>query len=468
MTQKMTLRTNISARCAILILSMCATFMALHAAPPVDFWSVTPESPQVAKITIVRKYKADTRQNHPQTRILTAWWAPDSACLAWSTEMTYEPKEYGSGKWLPMRTDTDTVQADYSGEKIYYPQIERIFLDGFEKFHYPYSEDKTDKYGNWLKAYTHEFFNREEWVERHIEYVGNETDKTAAEIAHFQQIRDSGTQPEEARMSVQERINRGVEKVGTSLAYIFAMLSVIFAIVTGIYVWRKYRRWHKEFTGFGERYNRYSPLVWIASAIAFYTLPNAVTTPVLINPIFAIIAVPVNIAVTVWIFFFALPRVNNMLIYDRAIGRWGTTALLFINLVAAAFPLGALSMTYLSIFGPILVIVLACVYGAGLFYDQAFKCPECHAVDDTSLDGITFGGITSDNSQSHDDEINIDGDTIEKKHTHTKREDFYQRDVHNFRCSECGATWHRTFKGKYLGSNIKKTIETERRRLDLD
>lgn len=74
------------------------------------------------------------------------------------------------------------------------------------------------------------------------------------------------------------------------------MLSVIFAIVTGIYVWRKYRRWHKGFTGFGERYNRYSPLVWIASAIAFYTLPNAVTTPVLINPIFAIIAVPVNIA----------------------------------------------------------------------------------------------------------------------------------------------------------------------------
>ena len=422
-----------------------------------DFWTLKEGSPAVSKITIVRKYRYDTRKEKPDRVYMSVWWAPDSACLAWARSWTREL--IVNGKKEPEITEADTVQADYSEAPIYVPDIEKSLYSAFNSSHFLSNRVKTDKYGNWVKAFVDAYDLNEEWIERHIEYRGEETPETAAEIEYFQTIRKSRKQDPRAAMSLDERNMADWRNNPFSNILImgFAFIYCFVLVLGGWYVVRKYRRWHAG----SSAYNTYSILVWLVSAYLIYSLGNISSLFVLVSDsaLFQVIGLALVAVCFIWV----LPRLNEMLIYDKAIGYWGTTVLLLLNLLATGILLySLLDMWLWGVFAAVLAFIITGLCGIGLAFQQAWKCPECHLVDETSMDGVTSGGVEAESSSSSQSESDMDGDDLVEKDTLTHRTDYYEIDVYNFSCKACGATWKRRFRGRHIGYDEKKRIEESR------
>lgn len=440
-------------------------------AQEVDFWSLQKGSPAVSKITVYRQYELETRASHPQQRILSAWWDADGACLAWAGAWIYEPQDYNSRKFGPMTTETDTVQADYSAAPVTRPSFDVKMLRWFDNVHYRRQEGSIpDEYGNWTVAFR-EWFQKgkmDEFVVREIEYAGHESEKTLQELAYFRNIRQSGNQDPAMTLSKSQRnpvdLDAGMRKLG-----VMSLIMVLpFTLIALALVWPRYRRWRRRYGSLSDdNYNDYGAWVYLLSAWVFYSLPGCLGSIGLLNVAMAPLAVLLQAALTVWIYWKGLPALNAMLIYDRRQGYWGTTLLFGLNVFAAGVAAaGVLAFLMPMFISAILVIIGSCWYAAMLFYDQAYKCPTCRNVDGNTMDGITFGGIKGVRSQSDDHDVRREGDDLVETDTRNDRTDYYQVDVHNFSCRRCGATWVRRFRGKHLGYDKKTRTEETRTRVN--
>lgn len=415
----------------LLLLTLLVVSADCYCAGTVDLWSVREGSPKVAKITITRKYEQDTREEHQHQRVLAAWWATDGACLAWASEHIYESRYYSSKDWHT-NVIRDTVQANYSEDIILLPNITNEFTKDFSSEHYTKDKDRRDKYGNWIKAY--KSGDGTEYVEREIEYAGSVSEETAAEIAHFQNIRTSGIQTEKDYMSKSEFKSLISKRRQETIQKISGPIKIILMLVFGLYPLMKYRKWKKE-SFLSSGYNTYGAGIWLCSAMAMFF--------------------------TSGLYVIALPLLNKMLIYDKRFGYGGTTGLMMLNLITACIAMGQASIAYLWYFGPLLVFIGLCVFSSFLFFEQAYKCPHCHNVHTTHKE-TTAGGIMEEHSHNHSDDHSVQGDILVKTHTYTHRTDYYQKDVHLFYCRTCGHRWSRTMKGRYLGSSTKREIDEER------
>lgn len=404
----------------------------------VDLWTVTEGSPKVSKITIIRKYDRELRENHPDDYALVAWWAPDGACLAWGYRSASNSHYRGSDEWHT-HISGDTVQADYSAtEMITYPNFENIstglkYRHFAEKGRTPY-----DKWGNWTRANVSFYLDSDHYIERVIEYAGSESEATKAEIEHFQKIRTSGTQKAEDRLTAMQRYEIQQQESERRTNRILEPLKFLLALVCGLYTWLKYRKWKKGYY-VDSIYNHYSALPYLSSALAIW----------LTNGLYAIL----------------LPAINRMLIHDRRLDTTTTTFMTLFNVAALGFALNDWlypDMWYFGTFVAIMASMFVFIYFAKT---QVYKCPKCRSLY-TSFVGITDGGVIRDNSQDHSSDVSVEGNTIVKTDTYRNRNDYYQRDIHNYKCKECGATWYRRFKGRYLGSD--KLVETKTKRVRID
>ena len=403
-----------------------------ESALPVDFWTVKEGSPQVSKITITRKYHKDTRDELPQYRVLSVWWAPDGACLAWASVNIHYIKQYGTGNLLEIenKTKIDTVQANYSADIITAPNFARSMTGGFKAKHFVDNDSPCDKYGNWTASSTSLYGNSDEYVERQIEYVGSESAETKAEIAYFQNIRTSGTQKATDCLTANE------QKSLFEKAYPFRKdIKIIFALIFGLYPWLKYRKWKKEYYHYD--YNYYGMSPYISSAVAI----------LLTNGLYALL----------------LPKITKMLVHDRKLGFTETTLMTLLNVIALGYVLNVWLKPHLWLFGTLLAIIGALMAYIYLDGDLVYKCPKCRSVN-TKMAGITDGGVMVENSQNHHDDANMEGDVLVKTHTYSNRNTYYQRNIYNYRCRDCNATWKRTRKGRYLGYDEHTKKETERLR----
>ncbi|MCM1033027.1 MAG: hypothetical protein NC405_04645 [Odoribacter sp.] len=434
-----------------------------------SWWSLNNDSPTASKITITRSYSADTRNDHAQRRVMTVWFAPDSTCLAWSSFWEYEPKEYGSDKWLPMRTDADTIQADFSGTPIMYPVIENSLYRGFELIHFATESDAHDRYGNWLTAYTREYHHDGDCIERKIEYTGSESPTTKAEIEHFLYIRNNGLQNKYDALSKSDRISLGINEATRVFGSAVSLVMLIIGLACGIIVRNRYSRWNKIARTPGKYpYNTYNPLVWIMSAVSIYCMSVAISGIVFIDERFAAAAIILQVIYALSVVFKILPGVARMLLYARSIGYWGSMMLLAINLLATGKMLAdVLCVTISPVIGVLAAIIVTFIVGLRYFWDQAYKCPKCHAYDGTQFIGIEDGGRIRMNSQNTKEEEEIDGLDIVRRTTQTNRNDYYRREIHWFYCPECNCRWKRTVRGGYIGSDKKKRIKEDRQRLEI-
>lgn len=434
---------------------------------PEQWWAVGNGSPLPAKITLVRHYDIDNPPGHPAERKVSAWFAPDSACLAWAYYEKYEPRVYGSDKYEPMKVWTDTTQADFTGIKLYAPKVERSYVRGWDIVHYTSDKEPVDKYGNWTIAYTKEFSHEGDYIERIIEYQGQESPTTKSELNRLFNIRNGGTQISEAALSHSERIIQGMYAASVKFSRIFSIFLTIIGLICGLIYWRKFSRWNRNFhANTNKRYNNYGGFTWIISAVAMYCLAKGLPFAIGLGLNLHFLVMPVQIALGVYIFFFAFPGLAKMLLYARKVGRWSSTLLLTLNLLA----LFSVLDSALSFLGPVVSFIAALLItffkGYAYYWDQTYKCPNCGCYDDVEKLGVFDGGVEKENSQGMHEENNFEDPYLVTRKKTWNRNDYYQRDLHLFHCPECGTQWTRKLRGKYLGSFEKIKKEEYRRRID--
>lgn len=163
--------------------------------------------------------------------------------------------------------------------------------------------------------------------------------------------------------------------------------------------------------------------------------------------------------------FWWLPKVENMLLYDRRQKYWSTLILSTLNVLAVSWGIGIVASVFATPFvglpvGFIVLFWLVVKYGE----EQAYKCPQCACVDNVKYLGEFDGGIATSSSNDVNQRREERSDGLDEITVRTRRKDYYQRVVRVFACNDCNHQWQRTHRGNYLGSDITKKTTTKEHR----